>query len=355
MHKLLARQIRYAGLNETSPEWHSFIEAIDVAYQQYEKDYLMLEQTLDFTSKELMEKNQALENAFSIFMLTGYIFEMQKELTKENEKLTEQAEQRLRQSQHVAGKMFKYKKAKEEAEGASKLKSQFLANVSHELRTPLNAIIGYTEMIKEDSEESKLQSFKDYSIKVIDAAYHLLGLINNLLDVSKIEAGKMDVYIENTNVNDILKEIRNIVIPLINKNKNTFELVVSPKVSIMQTDVVMLRQSLLNLLSNANKFTHQGCVSLIVDIINKENSDWIQFSVKDTGIGISEEQLLKLFQPFTQAEAGTASKFGGTGLGLYLTRQFCEMLGGTINVSSKEGSGTTFNIILPLADQKVSA
>lgn len=243
------------------------------------------------------------------------------------------------------------KAAKEGAESANKTKSEFLANMSHELRTPLNAIIGYSELLEEEAEDEGLEDFVIHLKKIIGSAKHLLSLINDVLDLSKIEAGKMDIFLEDVSIPDLVRDLKAIIEPMMEKNGNTFEYDISTEHEKIVTDYVRIRQSLLNLLSNASKFTNKGLIKLSIE--NLPNSTgWLQFIVKDSGIGMTEEQMNKLFKAFSQADATTTRKYGGTGLGLYLTKRFCEMLGGSIAVQSEVGQGTTFTIVLPVKSSK---
>jgi len=228
-------------------------------------------------------------------------------------------------------------------EMASEHKSAFLASMSHELRTPLNAIIGYSEMLHETAQDEGQEEFLPDLAKIRDAGRHLLGLINDILDLSKIEAGKMDLYLEEVDLAGLVEEVRSIVEPLTAANANRLEIVCRAALGTLYTDRTKLKQSLLNLLSNAGKFTHQGRVTLEVRPAGFE----ISFIVADTGIGLTEEQQGRLFQAFSQAEVSTTRRYGGTGLGLAITKHFCEMLGGRITVESTTGQGSTFTITLP--------
>jgi signal transduction histidine kinase/CheY-like chemotaxis protein len=241
------------------------------------------------------------------------------------------------------------RKAKDEAEAATRAKSQFLAGMSHELRTPLNAIIGYSEMLHEEAEDLEQEAFLPDLEKIQDAGRHLLSLINNVLDLSKIEAGKMDVLVEKFDVADLVAEVQAVIQPLMAKNANTLVVEAAPELGVMRSDQTKLRQNLFNLLSNAAKFTRQGQITLSARRLTRDDGDWLEFKVSDTGIGMTEAQLGKLFQAFAQAEASTSRDYGGTGLGLAITRQFCKMLGGDVAVESTPGAGSAFTIMLPAA------
>lgn len=237
--------------------------------------------------------------------------------------------------------------AVEEAKNANEVKSQFLANMSHELRTPLNAIIGYTEMLQEDAADMELPTFDKDLGRIHSSAKHLLSLINDILDFSKIEAGRIEMYLEDINVNTLLKSLNDLVKPLLDKNQNTFVLECDPDIGMIHTDITRLSQALLNLLSNAAKFTDNGQIKLSVLRDRSSDRDWYRFIVSDSGIGMNPEQLSRLFQPFSQADASITRKYGGTGLGLNISKKFCQMLGGDITVTSEEGKGTSFIIHLP--------
>lgn len=237
--------------------------------------------------------------------------------------------------------------ANQRLEDATQAKSQFLANMSHELRTPLNAIIGYSEMLLEDEQSAKSSVEKSDLRKINTAGKHLLDLINDILDLSKIEAGRMNVYLENTELGPFLHEAQSTVQPLYDKKKLELRIEHDAAASTIRCDVTKLRQILLNLLSNAAKFTHAGRVTLRVTSIYDDGVNWIRFEVQDTGIGLSVEQQAKLFHEFVQADASTTRRYGGTGLGLALARKFAAMLGGEIAVNSELGKGSTFILHLP--------
>ncbi len=247
----------------------------------------------------------------------------------------------------VAERTEELRQAREAAEEANLAKSRFLANMSHELRTPMNAIIGYSEMIMEESEDIDQLEFIPDLKRIQGAGKHLLALINDILDLSKIEAGRMELYLETFNVDQMLQEIKSTVSVLVAKRGNRLILDSSDSLGEMTTDLTKVRQSLLNLISNAAKFTEGGTVTLATQRKTIGRREWFEFQVIDSGIGIAENKLGILFDEFTQADDSTTRNYGGTGLGLAITKRFCEMLGGTISVESQPGEGATFTICLP--------
>jgi signal transduction histidine kinase/DNA-binding response OmpR family regulator len=255
--------------------------------------------------------------------------------------------------------------AKEAAESADRAKSLFLANMSHELRTPLNAILGYSEILEEEAADCGYTEMVGDLEKIRSAGKHLLAIINNILDLSKIEAGRMEVYIEPFDIAHLVAEVRDTIQPMVVKNNNALTVKLEPDLGTMRSDLTKVRQSLLNLLSNAAKFTDRGQIVLNVrrdatpaelgtprrlsapDETSRQRN-WVTFEVSDTGIGMSPQQLETVFNPFSQAEASTTRQYGGTGLGLAIVRHFCQMMGGFIHVDSQVGDGSTFTICLPI-------
>ncbi|TFB11893.1 hypothetical protein E3V33_06020 [Candidatus Marinimicrobia bacterium MT.SAG.4] len=239
-------------------------------------------------------------------------------------------------------------RAKEAAEEANEIKSQFLANMSHELRTPLNAIIGYSEMLDEDFQESgELQHSEDVK-KINRSGKHLLSLINDILDISKIEAGKMELYVESFTIKSLIDEVITTIKPLAEQNRNSVKFSIADKSVTIQNDRTKLRQILYNLLSNACKFTIDGKINLSANIKkNDDGEDYFFIEVTDSGIGMTKEQLKRIFKPFIQADSSTTRKYGGTGLGLVLIKQITDLLGGKISLISELGKGTTFTVSVP--------
>ena len=238
------------------------------------------------------------------------------------------------------------------SEAASKAKSQFLANMSHELRTPLNAIIGYSDILMEDAQDEERQDVYEDLRRIRTAGHHLLGLVNDILDISKIESGKIELYLEEFKVDDVLDEISQLAQPLMAKNNNTFKTDRDYNMPLMKSDYTKIKQILTNLISNASKFTHNGTVTLDVTPTTLNDVTAIRFRVIDTGIGMTKEQLNKVFQNFTQADESTSRKYGGTGLGLAITKNFVDLMHGTVEVSSEVDKGTTFQVVVPAVLEK---
>lgn len=236
-------------------------------------------------------------------------------------------------------------KATQEAVEASLAKSRFVANMSHELRTPLNAIIGYAELLAEEAEDEGLEQYRQDTQRILDAGSHLLSLINDILDLSKIEAGQMEAHVESFQLKEVLRSVISSANPLMDKNDNAFEIDVEDDAVLMRSDSTRLRQILLNLLSNAAKFTKQGTVTL--SCRSEDAGRTLVFNVVDTGIGMTAEQLDKIFEEFAQADSSISKRFQGTGLGLAICKRLAEMLGGTIVATSEEGVGSSFTLTIP--------
>ena len=244
--------------------------------------------------------------------------------------------------------------AKEAAEVANRTKSAFLANMSHELRTPLNAIIGYSELLQEEAEDLGNDDLLPDLQKIRTAGKHLLALINDVLDISKVEAGKMELSFVEFDVAELLSQVIDTVRPSVEKNDNTLKVTIERALGRMYADDTKLKQVLVNLLSNAGKFTQGGEVVLHARVERGAHDDRLRLSLSDSGIGMSDEQMSRLFQPFMQADSSTTRKYGGTGLGLAITRRFCELMGGAIRVESVLGEGTTFHVTLPMRRPEVA-
>lgn len=241
------------------------------------------------------------------------------------------------------------------ADNANQAKSQFLANMSHELRTPMNAIIGYSEMLEEEAEDQGLDDMIPDLQKVLNASHHLLQLINDVLDLSKVEAGKTEMLPEKFTGDALLADIEATVKPLIDKNDNRFQVEKLSDLDELFLDQTKLRQIILNLISNAAKFTKKDIIRCTAERISKDQMDWLIIKVIDSGIGMTEEQLERVFDPFSQAEASTTREYGGTGLGLSISRRFCEMMGGNLTAESKKDVGSSFIIQVPAESENNQA
>ncbi|MFC5469761.1 response regulator [Cohnella suwonensis] len=293
-------------------------------------------QEIEVLRRQIERERKARKEAEQIAeQKTREIYFVNQELLQMNDQLEELVKERTAE----------LSKARDEAIEANRIKSQFLANMSHELRTPLNAIIGYSEMLKEDAEDDGNAVFSDDLGKIHQAGKHLLSLINDILDLSKIEAGKMDVYLESCEIRTTVQDVLTTVTPLLEANGNRLESAIPH--GLMRTDITKLRQILMNLLGNAGKFTKDGTISLTVSFEARQGESGVSFCIRDTGIGMTPEQLENLFKAFKQADSSTTRKYGGTGLGLAISQRLCHMMGGRITVESVLGQGTAFTVWLP--------
>jgi len=255
----------------------------------------------------------------------------------------------LKQRELLLGELVeRLAEARDEATQATLAKSRFLATMSHELRTPLNAVIGITEMLMEDAEDGGQSNLLEPLGRIGRAGRHLLDLINDVLDLSKIEAGKLEFHYEDIDLRTVVEDMIGAAQPLAQRNANRLFVDCPRDIGTMRSDVMRLRQIMLNLVSNACKFTERGSVTLSVARTTVDGEDWLELSVTDTGIGMSKEQIGKLFQEFSQADSSTTRKYGGTGLGLAITDRLCRMMGGSIAVESEPGRGTRFSVRLPM-------
>jgi signal transduction histidine kinase/DNA-binding response OmpR family regulator len=356
IHSLLKRQLKRIGiLDEATPPsaeaWQQFLERVSRAYVEADQERYLLERSLAISSRETQELYENLRQSSESRIAVLYAA-VQQELAER--KRAEQA--LLQQNEHLAALHETTLGLKNRAEAANRAKSTFLANMSHELRTPLSAIIGYSELLQIEARFRGNDDLVSDLEKIHGAGRHLLNLITNILDLSKIEAGKMELHLETFPISALIEGVVTTIRPLVERNTNTLEVHWADDLGTMHADLTKVRQALFNLLSNAAKFTQQGRIVLTVARERADDADWISFRVADTGVGMTQEQLQNLFQEFTQADPSITSKYGGTGLGLALSRRFCQMMGGDITVSSAVASGSTFVIRLPAAvDQPPAA
>ncbi len=273
--------------------------------------------------------------------LENRILERTQALREANKKMREEAFEREKAQQAVEW-------AKNNAEAANMAKTQFLANMSHELRTPLNAILGYSEILKEElSEEGQIEHCEDLG-HIYQAGQHLLTLISDILEISKIETGQIEVNVETFFLKDFLEKIIKTIKPFADKNNNTLEINhYEPSIQ-LHSDPAKLRHILQNILCNASKFTHDGIIKWTISCVQVDDSEWLFFSIEDTGIGIEPQQQAIIFDAFNQVDNSTTRKYGGTGLGLAISKQFAHLLGGDLDVSSQPGEGSKFTLKLPM-------
>ena len=265
--------------------------------------------------------------------------------------------QDITQQKHTEGEIQKVNRdlarARDEALSASRAKSDFLANMSHELRTPLNAIIGYSELLLEEAEDEQKADISDDLLRIKRSGEHLLSLINDVLDLSKIEAGKMELRCESFAPIDLIEEVMTTIEPLARKRDNRLEVSMGSELGEIYADRVKLRQVLINLLSNACKFTEHGTIRLAVTRVHDSDGDYMNIAIQDTGIGISKDAQSALFEQFKQVDSSRSRKYEGSGLGLALSRQFCHMMGGEILLKSEVGKGSIFTVVLPATVDRV--
>jgi signal transduction histidine kinase/DNA-binding response OmpR family regulator len=319
------------------------------------------EQSLKLKREQLIKNLQEAEHSLmqTNKLLEETVQERVDDVQRVNDRLADEVRERKLMESLLAHNVKIADEARERAEEANRTKSEFLANMSHELRTPLNAIIGYSEILEEDAADQGQDSLINDIKKIRNAGKHLLSLINDVLDLAKIESGKVDLYLESFDVNKMVKDVVDTLQQTCEKNNNKMVVNCPDNVGLMRSDFTKVRQSLFNLLSNASKFTHNGEVKLtieqqVVKAKTGESQKFLHFIVQDTGIGMKPEHCKKLFQAFSQADSSTTRKYGGTGLGLAITQNFISMMGGEVMVESEYGVGSTFTLKLPQIARQVS-
>ncbi|MEJ2142185.1 MAG: ATP-binding protein, partial [Gammaproteobacteria bacterium] len=320
----------------TNPVNQLAMAAHDVVLNEYEDKLPRI--TAD-VPLEIQELNHALVNLVSGLQEShSEIHQLNASLQKRIEDATEQL--------RISNKQLKLHA--EEAQLANKIKSDFLANMSHELRTPLNAIIGYTELLTDEMQDTDDKAYQNDLLKIKKSSYHLLRLINDILDISKLESGRVELSNETIDIKELLLDVEKTLSPLVKEKQNQLDIHFNTTLNTIFADKTKIYQILLNLISNANKFTDNGNIEVEVLDIQSAFHEWIVISVNDSGIGISEEQQKNIFKAFNQANSGISRKYGGTGLGLAISREYAHMMGGDINVESEPGKGATFTLTIPV-------
>ncbi|MGB5248836.1 MAG: response regulator [Gammaproteobacteria bacterium] len=344
VNQYLCELLEYTEAELTSHSWEELTHPDDLAadVRQYERlvkneiDGYTLEKRFLTSSGEAIPANLVVRCIRKEDQSVDFVVAMVEDIRKQKA-----AEAALLDAKDMA------ETARDAAEQNTRAKSAFLANMSHELRTPMNAIIGYSEMIEEELEEEELESFLPDVRKIKAAGKHLLALINDILDLSKVEAGRMDLFLERFDLKEMLEESAATVQPLMGSRDLEFVTRFADDLGVVRADLTKLRQALFNLLSNAAKFTHEGEVVLAAEREDRDGVPWIRIEVRDSGIGIEQDKLSQVFEEFTQADLSTTREYGGTGLGLTISRRFCQMMGGDITVASTPGVGSTFTIEIP--------
>ncbi|MBT9311969.1 response regulator [Leptothoe kymatousa TAU-MAC 1615] len=336
--------------------WKIFPESLGLRYQQQYRRAMAEQTVVSFetyyapTQRWLQVRGYPGRDGLSLFLQdVTERKQAEEQLMELNRDLDSRVQDRTTKLMKA---MEEAEEARVKAEDANRSKSEFLANMSHELRTPLNAIIGYSEMLEEEATDVGEEDFVPDLQKIQGAGKHLLGLINSVLDLSKIEAGRMELFLEEFSIKGLVDDIAGTITPVAHKNNNHLSVFCPADIGSLHADQTKLRQSLFNLLSNACKFTENGDITLTVEEVSTVDEEiydgpWLRFIVSDTGIGMKDDQIEKIFDAFTQADASTTRKYGGTGLGLAITKQFINMMGGDISVESVKGQGTTFSLLIP--------
>ena len=346
-NQVKATPITVNGVGEVRRLGFAINEVVAILNLSGEQYDTCIQQVEDLRSQLISQTKHTESQAKRAAEVTGELHQAKQETLKIKQQVAVAVSKAKQLKVYAQKAVGMANKSKKEAEEANRAKAQFLSNMSHELRTPMNAIIGYTEILQEDAEELGHYDFLPDLQKIHGASYHMLDLINNLFDLSKIESSRMDLYLETFDIAPMVQDVVATVQPLVEKQSNILKLKLDSALGTMNADLTKVRQNLLNLLSNASKFTKQGSISLSAARETLLGKDWIIFEISDQGIGMTPEQVQKLLQSFKQVDTASAAGYGGTGLGLLITKQFCQIMGGDISVASEFGKGSTFTIRLP--------